>query len=212
MRTYRIAAFAVAVLGAQLGSSVVEAGEWELTGVIGALSGGDVNALIDSDVRRSFENSRLFGGRLTWAGTPVGVEVSFVTSPSGLSGNVFLPPEIPIGDLEIEGRVHYGEFNVLLIPIPGPVSPVLTAGIGIHAFDFEVGGFLGTSVTKTGYNFGAGVKVNLSHVTFRADVRDHVTAFGLDDFGGGALGDLIGLDVSAYVHNVEIALGVGIRF
>jgi len=188
--------------------------EWEISAALGGISGGDLNALDANEVRRSFESSELYGARLTWLGYPVGVEASFVTSPSGLSGAVRLPADLPvsIGDIAIDTRVSYAEANVFVAPIPGPVTPVLTAGVGIHSFDFDVGGLLETGVTKLGYNFGGGLRIRLSRVTIRADVRDHTTSLGLDDFGLGFVADVIGVEFEDTVHNVEVSVGVGVRF
>ena len=55
--------------------------------------------------------------------------------------------------------------------------------------------------------------INASKLVLRFDVRDHVTTFGLNDFGLGILGSIVGLDsADARIHNVEISLGLGIRF
>jgi len=208
-----------AIATAVLGGSLVMSGsparaEWEVSAAFGGISGGDLNALDANEVRRSFESSELYGARLTWLGFPLGVEASFVTSPSGLSGAVTLPADLPVSidDIAIETRVSYAEANLFVAPVPGPVTPVLTAGVGIHSFDFDVGGLLQTGVTKLGYNFGGGLRIQLSRVTIRADVRDHATTVGLDDFGLGFVADVIGVEFEDTVHNVEISIGVGVRF
>ncbi len=185
----------------------------ELTGVFGGLSGGDLNALEEGDISRSFKNSRLFGARLGWVSFPIGVELSFVTSPSGLSGDVELPDEIPTNEvLDIDTRVTYGEANLLIVPIPGPVSPFGTVGFGVHSFRFKFEQAVETQVTKFGWNFGGGIKANLKRVTLRFDIRDHVTTIGLNDFGLGFIGGIIGFGADQKVHNVEISFGVGVRF
>jgi hypothetical protein len=64
-----------------------------------------------------------------------------------------------------------------------------------------------------GYNFGAGVKINASRVTFRLDIRDHVTGLTLDDLNLSLIGQILGISGSQLrVHNVELSVGVGIRF
>ena len=55
--------------------------------------------------------------------------------------------------------------------------------------------------------------MNVSRVALRVDIRDHITTIGLNDFGLGIIGDIIGLaSRDARVHNVELSFGVGIRF
>jgi opacity protein-like surface antigen len=102
---------------------------------------------------------------------------------------------------------------VVIVILPGPVSPFVTAGLGLHYLNFNVADLVSFDRSKLGYNFGGGLKVNASRVSFRLDLRDHVTTFGFDDLGLGIIGDLIGLsDSEARLHNVELSFGLGIRF
>jgi hypothetical protein len=214
MRGSPAVVFATLLAGSFVLRAAPARAEWEISGAIGGISGGDLNALDADEVRRSFESSELYGARLAWIGYPFGVEASFVTSPSGLSGAVALPADLPVSvdEIAIETRVSYGEANLFVAPFPGPVTPVLTAGVGIHTFDFDVAGVLQTGITKLGYNFGGGLRIHLGQVTLRADVRDHTTTVGLDDFGLGSIAQVIGVEFEDTVHNVEISVGIGVRF
>jgi opacity protein-like surface antigen len=188
--------------------------ETEITGVFGGMVGGDLNNVIEGDfsVKGTFDNAPLYGGRLGWVGGFIGVEGSFVDSPTGLRVAI---PGFPVS---LDARVYYLEANFLLIPIPGPISPFFTAGIGLHSYKFEVNtGSVAisgenTDVNKFGYNFGGGLKINIGHITFRGEVLDHVTPIGPGDF---SIEDIIpgtAIDTNVRLHNVEISAGIGVRF
>ena len=96
---------------------------------------------------------------------------------------------------------------------------LVTGGAGLQSFDFHgnvdlIGADVNlATVTKLGFNFGAGVKGNLGRVTLRADVRDHLTKFQETDFGiAGAIAEALGIEFEQNVHNVEVSFGVGVRF
>jgi hypothetical protein len=174
----------------------------EVTGVIGGLVGGDLNNVVSGNVsaKGAFDNGPLYGVRVGALGRFFGVEGSFVGSPSGV--NVSAPNAGP----GVNAKVYYLEGNVLWIMIPGPVSPFLTGGIGMHDYNFDQG----NDLRKFGYNFGGGLKVNITAITFRFDVKDHITPFDQGDF---ALGTVVtGLTGSEKLHNVEISGGIGVRF
>ena len=183
----------------------------EVTFVFGASISGDISTLNDEfdfdDVQTSLKNSPLFGLRLGSYGYPFGIEGSLIYSPSGLTGGAF-------DDLiEANASILYTEANVVIIIIPGPVSPFVTAGLGLHYLSFNFADLVSFDKAKLGYNFGGGLKVNASRVSFRLDLRDHVTTFGFDDLGLGIIGDLIGLsNTESRLHNVELSFGLGIRF
>jgi len=184
--------------------------EGEVTFLFGASISGDITVLNDLDVNQvetAVKNSPLFGLRLGSYGFPFGIEGSLVYSPSGLTGGAF-------EDLiEANASILYTEANVLVIILPGPVAPFVTAGLGLHYLSFNIADLVSFDRSKLGYNFGGGVKINASRVSFRVDLRDHVTTFGFDDLGLGIIGDLIGLDeTEARLHNVELSFGLGIRF
>ena len=180
----------------------------EVVGVFGGLIGSSIDTTLQGDF--SLDDAPLYGVRAGWSGPLIGVDGSIVTSPSGLD---LVAEGIPIN---VDARVTFYEANFYFAPIPGPISPFVTAGIGIHSFHFDVdaGGFgaLEASVKKSGYNFGAGFKATILKVVVRGDIRDHVTDIGPDDFElGGIAGDL-GFDEDVRLHNVEISFGAGISF
>jgi opacity protein-like surface antigen len=189
-------------------------GEFAVT--IGALVGGDFEALITADdvsLTRNFKNAPLYGARLGWFGYPLAVEASLAYSPSGLSGS------LQESFLTIDTRVLYLEANVLLIILPGPVSPYLIGGLGLHSFDFRANveqieeTFKLGDVNKLGYNFGGGLKFNLSRISIRAEIRDHFTKFKVEDFlFDPVIGELLGIEVDQTLHNLEISGSVGFRF
>ncbi|MGH9321706.1 MAG: outer membrane protein [Vicinamibacteria bacterium] len=207
MRTPVLAAAALVSLFAASESRA----DGEVAFVFGASISGDISVLSDDldfeDVQTAIKNSPLFGIRLGSYGFPFGIEGSIIYSPSGLTGDA-------LGDLiEANTNILYTEANVLLIILPGPVSPFVTGGIGLHYLSFNVSDLVSFNRAKLGYNFGGGLKVNASRISLRVDVRDHVTTFGLDDLGLGIIGNLIGLGAAdARLHNVELSFGVGIRF
>jgi opacity protein-like surface antigen len=183
----------------------------EVSFVFGASISGDISVLNDEfdfdDVETAVKNSPLFGLRLGSYGFPFGFEGSLIYSPSGLTGDAF------DNLVEANANILYTEANLLIIILPGPVSPFVTGGFGLHYLSFDIADLVSFSRSKLGYNFGGGLKINASRLSFRVDLRDHVTTFGLDDVGIGIIGDLIGLsDTEARIHNVELSFGLGIKF
>ena len=181
----------------------------EVTFVVGALTGGDINVLVEDGFSfpASFKNGPAFGVRVGSYGYPFAFEGSLLYGPSSLTGTLVE------GVAEIKTDVLYTEANLLVIILPGPVSPFLTGGVGLHYLKFDLANLLSLDSARFGYNFGGGLKVNVSRLAFRLDVRDHVSTFGLGDVGLGGLGGLLGLsDEDARVHNVEVSFGLGLRF
>lgn len=175
----------------------------EISLVVGTVLGDDLE-IDDEMIRASFDDSPLYGGRVGVYGYPWGLEGSVVVGPSGLSGD-----EIELED-ELDVRVVYAEGNVLLIPIPGPISPFVTGGVGIHSFKFE-GGAVDVTENKLGFNYGGGVKANIGPVGLRADVRDHVTPFDAGDLGP-ILEPILDVEGDESFHNWEISGGISFRF
>ena len=218
MSTLRSVAVAVivALVFVVFSAPPAQAFQGEISFVIGALVGGDFEALISADdisLTANFKNAPLYGARLGWFGYPLGIEGSLVYSPSGLSGS------LQDSFLTIDTRVIYLEANVVLVILPGPVSPYVTGGLGLHSFDFKAKVaqideiFSLGDVNKLGYNFGGGLKFNLSRISIRAEVRDHITSFKLDDFlFDPAIGELLGIYADQTLHNLELSGSVGIRF
>ncbi len=103
------------------------------------------------------------------------------------------------------------EANGMLLLIPGPVQPFLTAGGGYHSYSFA--DLAGLKLNKFGWNFGAGLKFNISRVSLRVDIRDHLRPdisaqdLGVDE----ALANIIGLN-NQDLHNVELSFGLGVKF
>lgn len=183
--------------------------EAEITGVVGGLVGGDLDNVFQGivSIKGTFDNGALYGVRIGFVGGLFGVEGSFVYSPTGVSLST---PVLPVN---LNAKVYYWEGNFLFIPIPGPISPFLTAGAGLHMYNFDLNvgnvGSIGADFDKFGYNFGAGLKINISRVVIRGEVRDHLTKFERGDFG---LSD-IGIDIEdQWLHNIEISAGIGFRF
>jgi len=209
------AAVVVALVFVALSAAPAQA-QGEISFVIGALVGGDFEALIAADdisLTTNFKNAPLYGARLGWFGYPLGIEGSLVYSPSGLSG------DLQESLLTIDTRVIYMEANLVLVILPGPVSPYVTGGLGLHSFDFKANveqidrTFDLGEVNKLGYNFGGGLKFNLSRISIRAEVRDHITKFTDADFGfDPSIGDALGFAIDQTLHNLEISGSVGIRF
>ena len=179
----------------------------ELTFVLGAGFGGNFNVLTDPnlDLAASFQNSPIYGIRVGKYGFPIGFEGSMTFNRSAVVVGAF--------DQEVAANLLYTEANVLVIVLPGPISPFVTGGIGLHYVDVNLADFLSLSNAKFGWNFGGGIKFSVSRLALRLDVRDHVTTFGLDDFGLGTIGNIIGLtNTEARVHNVEVSVSIGVRF
>ena len=175
----------------------------------GANIGGDFSLLTDGgnlDLETSIKNSPIFGMRVGSYGFPIGFEGSLTYSPSAIIGGIN-------DQLDIKTNILYVEANAIVIILPGPIAPFVTGGIGIHYLNFDLADLTTTSQTKFGWNLGGGLKINVARVALRVDIRDHITTLGLNDFGLGIIGDIIGLaSTDARVHNVELSFGVGIRF
>jgi len=176
---------------------------------IGGLIGGDLFNLLTGDFSLSstLENGRTYGGRLGYYKWPVGVEGSFAYSDSGLAFQANLDG----AEVRLAARVMYAEANALVMIIPGPVQPFVTGGGGMHSY--KMSDLRGVEINKWGWNFGGGVKINISRVSLRADIRDHMTPnitaadLNLDP----ELAELLGID-SQTLHNVEFSFGLGFRF
>lgn len=175
----------------------------EATFVIGALLGDDLE-LGSAALTSSFDNSPLYGGRVGWYGWPLGLEGSLVASPSGV------PLLSAVGAPELDVRVVYAEANLVLVLVPGPLSPFVSGGVGLHSFKFERGA-IDFEHNKLGYNFGGGLKAGVGPLGLRVDVRDHVTSFEIADFPFELL-EVLPLAGEPTLHNFEVSAGVSIRF
>ena len=185
----------------------------EVSGVIGGMLGGDLNNLLEgtSSLKSTFDNGPLYGFRAGWMGGFIGIEGSFVLSPTGVKISANNVPA------DLDAKVYYGEGNLLFFLLPGPVKPFLSVGAGWHSYDFDVSLGSGTNsnddkVQKVGWNFGGGLKINIKGLTLRGDVRDHITKLGPDDFDLADVAQELGINDDATLHNVEISGSIGIRF
>jgi opacity protein-like surface antigen len=210
-RGLRIMALGV-VMAAMLAIPSAAQAQVELTGVIGGMLGGDLNNLIQgtSTLKSTFDNGPLYGARVGWVGGWIGAEGSFVASPTGVK------VEVPGSNLDLDAKVYFAEFNALLIPIPGPISPFFTIGAGWDSYNFDLSLIDATQsetkVQKFGWNFGGGLKINIKALTLRGEVRDHITKVGPLDFKSGDIAEELGVTNEVNLHNVEISGGIGIRF
>ena len=180
----------------------------EVSFFVGGLVGGDLVSLLDDgfSLTSTLNNGRTYGGRVGYYSFPLGAEGSFAYSNSGLG----LSADLDEVTVKVGARVMYLEANALLILIPGPVQPFLTAGGGLHSYEFL--DLAGLGVTKWGWNFGGGLKFNIKRVSLRVDVRDHITQVSAADLNiDDELAEL--LDVGEQtLHNAEISFGIGFRF
>jgi len=195
-----LAAAVAVALAATLAPAAAQAqGTTEVTFAVGALLGDDINLgfeIID-EARAKFENSPIYGGRVGYYTYPLGVEASFMYSPSGVR-------VVPVQLTPDSVGLFYAEVNALLLIIPGPVQPFVTGGVGLHhiKFTYDIGQL---SESAFGWNWGGGLKLNLGPVVVRAEARDHVTRF--------ESGDVLALlGVSNTFHNWEASLGIGVAF
>jgi len=203
-------ALMMCVWGMVLAIPSVGLAKGEITGVIGGLIGGDLNNVLagNASIGGAFDNGPLYGVRIGWIIPLFGLEASYVYSPSGVSLSV------PNANVGVNGKVHYFEGNALWIIIPGPVSPFVTAGAGLHWYELDITGANASpdagELKKLGFNFGGGIKINIKAITIRGEVRDHLTKIGPGDFNFSSVGSEIFEDQR--LHNVEISGGVGFRF
>lgn len=176
----------------------------EATFVIGSLLGDDFVELTQEDLslKSSFGNAPLLGARFGHFGSILGYEGNIVTTRTDLA----------LGDdlLSLNTRIIYLEGNlVIMIPL-GPIQPFVTGGGGAHYFSLT--DFDDARAVQFGWNFGAGIKVNISRAAFRFDIRNHRTTFDPDSFGlDPDIIDLLGLE-TIRLNNVELSFGVAIRF
>ena len=175
----------------------------ELTFVLGAMIGDslrDVLQVRPGNLTASFENAPIYGGRLAWSAFPFALEGSVVVSPSGINVD-------PIGT--VNARLIYAEADVQLLILPGPVSPFIAGGLGIHNIRLDLGNR--PSQTVLGYVFGGGLKASFGSFGIRADLRDHITKLDVTKLDPQFL-EVLGIAESVRTHNVELSGGVTIRF
>lgn len=175
----------------------------EVTIVVGRFGGdgiADAVGLPDVVGDAGLDDAALYGGRIGIGFFPFDLEASVVVSPTSVfAGTIF----------ETDVRVLYAEVNALVTILPGPVSPFVTGGIGLHSFKLDVGN--DPSESRLGYSIGGGVKVSLGRLGVRADFRDHITPIDLADLDPAFLGAL-GLEDDLTLHNLELSAGLTLGF
>ena len=71
--------------------------------------------------------------------------------------------------------------------------------------------FSGEREYKFGWNIGGGIRIVRGAFVIRGELRDHVTKFESDAFGLG-LEEIIAVSDTFTIHNIEISVGLGVRF
>lgn len=175
----------------------------EATFVLGAMIGDslrDVLQVRPATLTEGFENAPIFGGRLGWSAFPFALEGSLVYSPSAINVN---------GVGSFNANIVYAEIEAQILILPGPVSPFLGAGIGIHSIQLQVGA--NPRETTIGYVFGGGLRAAIGTLGLRVDIKDHITPLEITELDP-TFAEVIGVAVSTNVHNVEFSGGVTIKF
>lgn len=180
----------------------------EVSFFVGGLVGGDLASLVTDgfSLSSTLENGRTYGGRVGYYSFPFGAEGSFAYSNSGLG----VTASFDNATIAIAARVMYLEGNALLLLVPGPVQPFLTAGGGLHSYEFL--DLAGIQLQKWGWNFGGGLKINVKRVSLRVDLRDHITRLTAADLNiDDELAELLNVGQQT-LHNAEVSFGFGFRF
>lgn len=188
---------------ASLASPGLAAADTEVTGVVGAFIGDDLRDVLGvrpGNIDEDFDNAPLFGGRLGYSVFPFLAELSVVVSPSAVNRE---------GVEAFAVRAVYAEAGVFLLLFPGPLSPFVGGGIGLHRFTLDAGG--NPTETLTGYHFGGGVRLKLGTLGVRVDARDHITPLDGEDLGE-EFKALLGLAEDGTLHNIEVSVGVTLTF
>ena len=175
----------------------------EVTFVLGAMIGDslrDVLQVRQTTLTEGFKDAPIFGGRLGWSAFPFAVEGSLLYSPSAIN----------VTDIgSFNANIVYAEVEAQILILPGPVSPFLGWGIGIHSMQLKAAA--NPRETVIGYVFGGGLKAAFGTLGLRVDVKDHVTPLEITELDP-AFAEVIGVAVSTNVHNVEFSGGVTIKF
>ncbi len=175
----------------------------ELTFVLGAMIGDsltDVLQIRSNDLTEGFENAPIYGGRVGWSAFPFAIEGSLLVSPSGINIT-------NVGSLD--ARLIYAEAEIQLLILPGPVSPFIGGGLGIHNIRLDIGTQL--SETTIGYVFGGGLKAAFGSLGIRVDIKDHITPLDVTQLDDAFIAAL-GIAETTRSHNVEFSGGLSIRF
>ncbi|HJN47795.1 MAG TPA: hypothetical protein QGE93_03570 [Acidobacteriota bacterium] len=173
------------------------------TFVLGAMIGDSLSEVLQvrlTTVTEGFKNAPLFGGRLGWSIFPFAIEGSLLYSPSAIDST---------GGDSFSASIMYAEVEAQLLILPGPVSPFLGGGIGLHSIKLQVG----TTPRETviGYVFGGGLRATFGTLGLRVDIKDHITPLEITELDPNFI-DALGMAVSNNLHNIEFSGGVTIKF
>lgn len=146
-------------------------------------------------------DASLYGGRIVFGAVLFALEGSVIYSPTAVT--------IGVGDTEIGVKFLYGDASILVRLLPGPISPFIVAGVGLHRITWE-GTDIG-SYSTLGYNAGVGVKFGLGGLGVRADLRDHITPIRLADLDPDLV-SLLGLPADVTLHNFELSASLMLSF
>ena len=175
----------------------------ELTFVLGAMVGDsltDVLQIRPNNLTEGFENAPIYGGRVGWSAFPFAIEGSLLVSPSAI--NI-------ANSGTLDARLIYAEAEIQLLILPGPVSPFIGGGLGIHNMRLDIG--TQPSETTIGYVLGGGLKAAFGSFGVRVDVKDHITPLDVTELGDEFIAAL-GIAETTRSHNVEFSGGLTIRF
>lgn len=175
----------------------------EVTFVLGAMIGdslGDVLQIRPSNLTEGFSNAPIFGGRVGWSAFPFALEGSLLYTPSAID---------IAGFRALDANLTYAEAEVQLLLLPGPITPFLSGGIGIHSLKISA-----PSVPREntiGYVFGGGLKAAFGSLGLRVDLKDHITPLEFAALSPEFLQE-IAIAEDTNVHNIELSAGLTIRF
>ncbi len=175
----------------------------ELTFVLGAMIGDsltDVLQIRPNNLTAGFKNAPIYGGRLGWSAFPFALEGSLLVSPSGINIE-------NVGTLD--ARLIFAEAEIQLLILPGPITPFIGGGLGLHNMRLNIG--TRPSETTIGYVFGGGLKAAFGTLGIRVDVKDHITPLDVTALGDEFIAAL-GIAETTRSHNVEFSGGLTIRF
>ena len=149
----------------------------------------------------SITDATVYGGRITFGAVLFALEGSVIYTPTSVT--------LGVGGTTLSAKFLYGDASVVLQILPGPISPFVAAGIGLHRISWGENGI--DSYTTVGYNAGVGIRVGLGGLGVRADLRDHITPIKLADLDPNLV-NLLGLQGDVMLHNFELSATLLLRF
>ena len=203
MRTHRLLVGFLLISMATLLIPAPAAGGPELTFSLGGMVGdsfADVLQVRPSSLTEGFDTAPIFGGRLGWSAFPFAIEGSLMYSPSAIS-------VANAGSLD--ANLVYAEAELQILILPGPITPFVAAGIGLHSMQLTAGNV--PRETMVGYVFGGGLKAGFGKLGVRLDLKDHITPLDVAELGPEFL-QVVGIAENTNLHNIEFTGGITIRF